>query len=122
MVYHKMMVRTRRRRHDPEHLDRIFSALGNRTRRSIVRRLSRGDATVSELAAPLDMTLPAVSKHLTVLERAGLISRAREHRSRRCSLRVARLGQARAWLAESEEFWTDTLDALAQHLEEDPAS
>ena len=104
-------------------LSLVFSALGNPTRRSIVSRLSVGPATVSALARPFDMTLPAVSKHIALLERAGLVDLERRGRSRLCTLRAETIVEAEAWLESCRVYWTDTLESLAQHLEdpdEDP--
>lgn len=101
-----------------EHLDLVFAALSNPTRRAIVRRLADGDATVSDLAGPFDMSLPAVSKHLSVLEKAGLVDRHRRGRSRYCSLRPAAVEQAEEWLTACRHFWIGTLDALAEHLDQ----
>lgn len=103
-------------------LDAVFAALGNRTRRSLITRLGEGDATVSELAAPYDMTLPAVSKHLLVLENAGLITRTRDGKSRRCALSKPALEQAESWLTDRRKHWTDSLDSLAAYLESDESS
>jgi DNA-binding transcriptional ArsR family regulator len=85
---------------DDDQLDRVFRALADRTRRAILRRLSTGSATVTELAAPFGMSLPGVSKHLTVLEQAGLVVRTVEGRVRRCSLQPGPLRDASSWLVE----------------------
>lgn len=100
-------------------LDAVFSALGHPVRRAIVTRLGQGDATIVELAEPFDMTLPAVSKHLVVLERAKVISRTRVGRSRRCSLRTPVLESAEAWLTAHREFWTENLQSFASFIEDD---
>lgn len=104
-------------------LDRTFAALADPTRRAVVVRLSRRDATVGELAAPFRMSLPAVSKHLSVLERAGLISRERRGRHQVCNLRTEHLAVAANWLERHRDFWTDQLAALADHVAapEEPA-
>jgi DNA-binding transcriptional ArsR family regulator len=94
----------------------VYAALGDPTRCQIVERLSRGDATVKELRAPLRMTPPAVSKHLRVLERAGLIERRRQGRLQLCCLRGDQLIWARRWLDDQTEFWSATLDSLGQFL------
>jgi DNA-binding transcriptional ArsR family regulator len=86
-------------------LSRTLSALADPTRRAIVAQLSRGTATVGELAKPFDMTLPAVSKHLTVLERAGLIERGREAQRRPCTLRPEPLEEVWGWLERFRELW-----------------
>lgn len=100
-------------------LDAVFAALGHPARRAIVTRLGRGDATVSELAEPFEMTLPAVSKHLVVLERAQIITRERVGRSRRCSLKTPVLESAEAWLVERREFWSENLQSFAAFIEGD---
>lgn len=100
-------------------LDAVFAALGHPARRAIVTRLGRGDATVSELAEPFEMTLPGVSKHLVVLERAGIITRARVGRSRQCSLQAPVLESAEAWLTSRREFWSGSLDSFATFIEND---
>src|SRR5688572_8231404 len=101
-----------------ETLDRVFHALGDRTRRALLARLAAGPATVTELAAPFDMSLPAVSKHIRVLEAAGLVERTIEGRVHRCALDAAPLRDAVEWLAAYRTFWTGTLDALAAFVEE----
>src|SRR5581483_11826938 len=110
--------RTRPRRSSVEtRLDFVFRALGDTTRRRILARLSRGPATVSELAAPFDMSLPAFSRHLKVLERARLIARRIDGRVHHCSLHAEPLGAVDAWLDQYREFWEGTLDALAAYAE-----
>jgi DNA-binding transcriptional ArsR family regulator len=98
-------------------LTQTFGALADPTRRAILARLATGEATVGQLAAPFDMSWPAVSRHLKVLEQAGLIERKVEARYRVCSLRRERLREAQAWIAEVRDFWAksfDRLDALLQ--------
>jgi len=102
-----------------ERLDAVFSALADPTRRRLLFRLSRGEASVTELAEPFRMTLPAVSKHLRVLERAGLVKRRRDGWYHRCELVAEPLGEAAAFLAEWRPFWDRTLEQLARHVEED---
>ena len=92
----------------------VFAALADPTRRAIVERLIRGHATVGELAEPFAMSLAAVSKHVKVLERAGLVSQERDGRLRRCRLEPAPLRDADAFLARYRPFWTSSLDALAE--------
>jgi DNA-binding transcriptional ArsR family regulator len=99
-----------------ERLDATFTALADPTRRAIVARLTRGDATVSELAAPFDMTLPGISKHLKVLERCGLISRSRSAQFRPCHLERAALDTAVEWIEEARRVWTERFDKLDAHL------
>jgi DNA-binding transcriptional ArsR family regulator len=101
-----------------ERLDDTFTALADPTRRAIVARLARGDATVNELAAPFDMTLPGISKHLKVLERCGLISRSRQAQFRPCHLEAAALDAAVGWIEENRRVWKERFDKLDQHLRE----
>lgn len=108
----------RTRQSSAEPLDAVFAALADPTRRAIVERLTRGDATVGELAEPFDMSLPAVSKHLSVLEDAGLIDRERDGRLRRCRLVADPLGDAIAWIVRYGAFWEERLDALDELLRE----
>jgi DNA-binding transcriptional ArsR family regulator len=103
-------------KHKPDH-DAAFLALADPTRRAIVERLANGEATVSQLAAPFDMALPSVSKHLRVLERAGLMTQERVGRTRVCRLNRAPLDDLAAWLGRYTDFWNDKLDALAAHIE-----
>jgi DNA-binding transcriptional ArsR family regulator len=100
-----------------DRLDLIFHALSDRTRRALLARLSRGPAMVTELAQPFRMSLPAVSKHLKVLEGARLIARAVDGRVHRCSLAPHALRQAERWLEGRRAFWNSTLDSLAQYAE-----
>jgi DNA-binding transcriptional ArsR family regulator len=99
-------------------LDAVFHALADPTRRSILGRLKSGEASVSELASPYDMSLAAVSKHLQVLQHAGLVVQHRQGRRRQCSLQGARLGVAHSWLEQYERFWTERLDSLANYFQE----
>lgn len=99
-------------------LDETFAALADPTRRQILVTLAEGDRTVSELAAPHKMSLPAISKHLTVLERAHLITREREGRVRRCHLEREPLSDALRWIAEYGRFWEQSLDSLERLLAE----
>jgi DNA-binding transcriptional ArsR family regulator len=99
-----------------DHLDLVFRALGDRTRRAILRRLSADTATVSELARPFGMSLPGVSKHITVLEQAGLVTRTVEGRVRRCTFQPDALRDANAWIAEYQQYWESTLESLADYL------
>jgi DNA-binding transcriptional ArsR family regulator len=101
---------------DDAQLDRLFRALADRTRRAILRRLSTGSATITELAALSGMSLPGVSKHLTVLEQAGLVVRTVQGRVRRCSLKPGPLREASTWLAEYRSFWESALDSLAGYV------
>jgi DNA-binding transcriptional ArsR family regulator len=99
-------------------LSKTFSALADPTRRAILARLSKGETSVTELAEPFQMTLPAISKHLKVLERAGLISRGREAQWRPCKLKVKPLKEAAAWIEEYRQFWEESLDRLDDYLKE----
>jgi len=98
-------------------LDHIFSALSDPTRRAILARLALGETTVSELAAPFDMSLPAVSKHLKVLEGAGLLVRERQGRLHLCQIDGAPMREAAAWIGRYRRFWDTQLDSLADYLE-----
>jgi DNA-binding transcriptional ArsR family regulator len=101
-------------------LDRIFAALSDQTRRGMLARLSGQEAlSVSELAAPLDMSLPAVMKHLAVLSDAGLVKRHKSGRIVSCALDAAPMQQANEWLERYQRFWSAGLDRLAAHLEND---
>jgi DNA-binding transcriptional ArsR family regulator len=102
-------------------LDETFFALSNATRRAMVERLVRGEATVGELAEPFAMTLPAISKHLGVLERAGLVHRKRRGRQQVCRIHPDRLGPATDWLDRQRSFWTGQLGALETYLTATPA-
>jgi DNA-binding transcriptional ArsR family regulator len=97
-------------------LDRTFAALSDPTRRAILARLAQGEASVTELASPFDVSLPAVSKHLRVLEQAGLMRRKKEGRIHHCRLVAGPLQDAAEWLAFYERFWEGKLDALADYL------
>jgi DNA-binding transcriptional ArsR family regulator len=99
-----------------DRLDTTFTALADPTRRAIVARLASGDATVNELAAPFAMSLPGISKHLKVLERSGLISRARRAQFRPCHLEREPLDAAMSWIEESRRIWTERFDKLDEHL------
>jgi DNA-binding transcriptional ArsR family regulator len=98
-------------------LDRVFFAVADPTRRAILEKLRRGPARVTEIARPFRVSLNAVSKHLRVLERAGLIERDVRGRDHYCHLMAAPLHQASAWLGHYREFWEARLDALEEHLE-----
>jgi DNA-binding transcriptional ArsR family regulator len=97
-------------------LDVTFAALADPTRRAILSRLAKGEATVNELAAPFDMTQPAISKHLKVLERAGLISRGRAAQTRPCRLEARALQDAARWIERYRHLWEDSFDRLEAHL------
>jgi len=97
-------------------LDDIFGALADPTRRAIVARLAGGDATVLELAAPFDISLPAISRHLKVLERAGLISRGREAQTRPCRLDARALEEITRWTQHTRRAWEQRFDQLDDYL------
>ena len=99
-------------------LDLIFAALADATRRSIIEQLRKGEATVGEVAAPYDMSLPAVSKHLRVLEDAGLLRRRVEGRTHFLAVNAKPLAQATDWLERQRKFWEGSFDRLAKLLEE----
>jgi DNA-binding transcriptional ArsR family regulator len=101
-----------------ERLDRAFAALADPTRRAIVARLARGEASVMELAAPFDISQPAISKHLKVLERAGLISRGRDAQRRPCRIQAAPLREVFDWLERYRDLWDARFDRLDHLLEE----
>lgn len=100
-----------------DRLDRVFHALSDRTRRALLGRLVEGPARVTELARPFAMSLPAVSKHLRVLERAGLVKRAVSGRVHQCSFGAAPLDEIEQWLAGTRAFWEDRLAGLAAYVE-----
>lgn len=99
-----------------DRLSATFSAIADPTRRAILARLASGEATVTELAKPFDMSQPAISKHLKVLEHAGLISRGRDAQWRPARLEVDRLREAARWMERYRIFWEQSLDRLDQHL------
>ena len=102
--------------HDP--LSATFSALADPTRRAILARLALGETSVTELAEPFEMSMPAVSKHLKVLERAGLITRGREAQWRPCRIEPQALKNVDEWLERYREFWEASLDRLGEYLDE----
>src|SRR5579863_5378414 len=99
-----------------DHLDNTFSALADPTRRAILARLVSGEATVNELAEPFALSQPAISKHIKVLEQAGLISRSRDAQRRPCKLEAARLREVADWIEHYRRFWTESFDRLDEHL------
>ena len=102
----------------PDRLNAVFAALADPTRRAIVARLASGERSVTELAEPHDMSLPAISKHLGVLERSGLIERGRDAQWRPCRLRAAPLKEAVDWLEAYRQHWEQRLDRLEDYLQE----
>ncbi|MDX6201685.1 MAG: hypothetical protein QOJ83_1185 [Frankiales bacterium] len=103
---------------ETERLDETFAALADPTRRAMLARLATRDATVNELAAPFTLSLQAVSKHLKVLERAGLISRGRQAQFRPCHLEPAQLLAATDWIEQQRRLWSERFDKLDGHLRE----
>ena len=101
-----------------EQLDRVFAALADPTRRAILARLAEGEATVNELAEPFPITVQAVSRHLKVLERAGLITRGRSAQLRPSRLQGAALKEVADWVADYRIFWEESFDKLGEHLRE----
>jgi len=99
-------------------LSTTFAALADPTRRAILSRLAKGETSVTELSLPFKMTLPAISKHLKVLERAGLISRGRDAQWRPCQLKAAPLKDAAEWIGDYRRFWEESLDRLEDYLNE----
>jgi DNA-binding transcriptional ArsR family regulator len=102
----------------PDSLSTTFAALADPTRRAILARLASGEASVTQLAEPFEMSMPAVSKHLKVLERAGLIARGREAQWRPCRLEAAPLKDAADWVEEYRRFWEQSFDRLDDYLRE----
>ncbi len=101
-----------------EQLDRVFGALADPTRRAILARLAEGEATVNELAAPFALKLPTVSKHLKVLQRAGLVSQGRKAQWRPCRLETAPLHEAANWMEDYRRFWDESYHRLNDYLHE----
>jgi DNA-binding transcriptional ArsR family regulator len=101
-----------------QELDGVFAALGDPNRRAMLERLSKGPASVSELAKPLPMSLPAVVQHLHVLEQSGLVVTEKVGRVRTCKLQLKTLGSAERWISERKQAWADRLDRLGEYLDE----
>jgi DNA-binding transcriptional ArsR family regulator len=99
-------------------LSATFAALADPTRRAMLARLSQGEATVTELAAPFELSLPAISKHLKVLQRAGLVEQGRQAQWRPCTLRPERLRDASEWIGQYRRHWEDSLERLDDYLRE----
>src|ERR1700680_4930247 len=102
----------------PDHLSSTFAALADPTRRAILARLASGESSVTKLAEPFEMSLPAISKHLKVLERAGLITRGREAQWRPCRLEAGPLKDVSKWLEHYRRFWEQSFDRLEEYLRE----
>jgi DNA-binding transcriptional ArsR family regulator len=105
-----------------EHLDRTFAALANSTRRAILARLAEGEATVNELAAPFDMKLPAISKHIKILERAGLVIQGRRAQYRPCTIDTGRLEEVSAWADQQRRVWEARFDRMDEYLSQTTTS
>ena len=105
-------------KYQAELLDLTFAALADPTRRSILERLATGDSSVTALAEPFDVSLPAISKQLRVLERAGLLVQQKDGRVRRCRLEAQPMKEAVDWIAQYRRFWEDKLESLASYLED----
>jgi DNA-binding transcriptional ArsR family regulator len=103
---------------DEDRLDETFAALANSTRRAILARLVEGAATVNELAEPFEMTLPAISKHIKVLERAGLVHRGRRAQYRPCALDVTRLEEVSTWAQQYRPVWEARFDRMDEYVEQ----
>ena len=101
-----------------DHLSVTFAALADPTRRAILARLSQGEASVTDLAKPFDLSLPGVSKHLKVLQRAGLITQSRNAQWRPCRLEGARLQEAAEWVGEFRRFWDESFERIDEYLAE----
>ena len=101
-----------------DRLDTTFAALADPTRRAILGRLARGETSVTELAEPFDMSLPAISKHLKVLERSGLIARGRTAQWRPCRLQAAPLKEAADWVGQYRRYWEESFDRLNDYLQQ----
>ncbi|MBI3773148.1 MAG: helix-turn-helix transcriptional regulator [Gammaproteobacteria bacterium] len=102
----------------PDHLSTTFSALADPTRRAILSRLASGEASVKELAEPFEMTLPAVTKHLKVLQRAGLITQSRQAQWRPCRLEAKPLQEISDWVVQYRQFWEQSFDRLDEYLQD----
>ncbi len=106
--------------YSPRPLDLSFGALAHPIRRGILARLASGEATVADLAKPYKVSAPAITKHLRVLERAGLLSRTKKGREHRCRLEAERMREAAEWLEAQRALWNERLDRLARYLKENP--
>ena len=102
----------------PDRLDAVFAALADPTRRAIIAKLAKGETSVMELAKPFEMSQPAISKHLRVLEKAGLVSRGRDAQRRPCRLEAKRLAEANEWLERYRDFWEGRFQRLDALLDE----
>lgn len=105
-------------RGDDERLDQTFAALANSTRRAILARLAEGEATVNELAEPFDLSLPAISKHIKVLERAGLITQGRDAQYRPCTIDVTPLEEVSRWTEQYRHIWEESFDRMDDYIKQ----
>ncbi|SDQ19045.1 Helix-turn-helix domain-containing protein [Pseudovibrio sp. Tun.PSC04-5.I4] len=117
-IYNHVVMQEINHTAQPENLDAVFAALADPTRRAILTRLANGEASVNELAEPFQMSQPAVSKHLKVLERAGLVERNVDKQRRPARLKAAPLQAAVQWLEEFSKFWSSSFDQLDDLLED----
>ena len=118
LIYNHIVMELLGYAHQPQNLDAVFAALADPTRRAILSRLAAGEASVNEIAAPFEMSQPAVSKHLKVLERAGLIERDVDKQRRPARLTAAPMAAAVSWLEEFKQFWSSSFDQLDGLLKE----
>ena len=113
-----MIIFNRMVKYDHRELDTTFGALADSTRRGILEQLAGGESSVTELAQPFDISLPAISKHLRVLERAGLLNQEKDGRVRRCRLDAGPMKEASDWISRYQRFWEQQLDSLARYLDQ----
>jgi DNA-binding transcriptional ArsR family regulator len=107
-------------KYNERQLDLAFGALAHPIRRGILARLAAGDATIAELAKPFKVSAPAITKHMRILEAAGLLSRTRQGREHHCRLEQKRMKEAEAWIEHHRQVWNDRLDSLERYLKENP--
>ena len=105
-------------KYNQHRLDLVFGALSHPIRRGILAHLSTGDATIAELAKPFKVSAPAITKHMRILEEAGLLSRDRQGREHHCRLEQKRMKEAGAWIEDHRKFWNERIDALERYLKE----
>ena len=113
-----MIIFNRMVKYNHRELDTTFGALADSTRRGILEQLAGGESSVTELAQPFDISLPAISKHLRVLERAGLLNQEKDGRVRRCRLDAGPMKEASDWISRYQRFWEQQLDSLARYLDQ----
>ena len=113
-----MIIFNRMVKYNHRELDTTFGALADSTRRGILEQLAGGESSVTELAQPFDISLPAISKHLRVLERAGLLNQEKDGRVRRCRLDAGPMKEASEWISRYQRFWEQQLDSLARYLDQ----